>query len=92
MRLGNVTYVQKSASTYEQDLANALASGTGPDLFIMPGNEALYVAVRNSARPLGLAFNVGMRLPAPNLPPVQPVLTSQQSTWWRPTMSRRRSP
>src|SRR6185369_9141182 len=28
------------------------------------GNEALYVAVRNGARPLGLAFNVGMRLPA----------------------------
>jgi hypothetical protein len=24
---------------------------------------------------------IGMRLAAPNLPPVQPVLTSQQSTW-----------
>jgi DNA-binding IclR family transcriptional regulator len=31
---------------------------------VLSGNEALYVAVRNSARPLGLAFNVGMRLPA----------------------------
>ena len=33
-------------------------------LSVLSGNEALYVAVRNSARPLGLAFNVGMRLPA----------------------------
>src|SRR4029079_12213759 len=33
-------------------------------LSVLSGNEALYVSVRNSARPLGLAFNVGMRLPA----------------------------
>ncbi len=33
-------------------------------LSVLSGTEALYVAVRNSARPLGLAFNVGMRLPA----------------------------
>ncbi|HZW74518.1 MAG TPA: IclR family transcriptional regulator [Caldimonas sp.] len=33
-------------------------------LSVLSGNDALYVAVRNSARPLGLAFNVGMRLPA----------------------------
>ena len=33
-------------------------------LSVLSGNEAIYVAVRNSARPLGLAFNVGMRLPA----------------------------
>jgi DNA-binding IclR family transcriptional regulator len=33
-------------------------------LSVLSGNEALYVAVRNGARPLGLAFNVGMRLPA----------------------------
>ena len=33
-------------------------------LSVLSGNEALYVAVRNSVRPLGLAFNVGMRLPA----------------------------
>ena len=26
---------------------------------------------------------IGMRRPIPCLPPVQPVLTSQQSTWWR---------
>ena len=49
---------------------NALwaTSGTTPEetvlLSVLSGNEALYVAVRNSARPLGLAFNVGMRLPA----------------------------
>src|SRR5450755_1457737 len=49
---------------------NALwgTSGIAPEetvlLSVLSGNEALYVAVRNSARPLGLAFNVGMRLPA----------------------------
>jgi IclR family transcriptional regulator, blcABC operon repressor len=49
---------------------NALwrAGGSAPEetvvLSVLSGNEALYVAVRNSARPLGLAFNVGMRLPA----------------------------
>ncbi len=41
-RLGQVTYVQKDPSQFEQDLANALASGTGPDLIIMRGDEALY--------------------------------------------------
>ena len=43
-------------------------AGTAPEetvvLSVLSGTEALYVAVRNSARPLGLAFNVGMRLPA----------------------------
>lgn len=33
-------------------------------LSVLSGNEAIYVAVRNGARPLGLALNVGMRLPA----------------------------
>ncbi|MEO6361785.1 MAG: IclR family transcriptional regulator [Caldimonas sp.] len=43
-------------------------AGSSPEetvvLSVLSGTEALYVAVRNSARPLGLAFNVGMRLPA----------------------------
>ena len=43
-------------------------SGAAPEetvlLSVLSGTDALYVAVRNSARPLGLAFNVGMRLPA----------------------------
>ena len=49
---------------------NALWVGAGaaPEetvvLSVLSGTEALYVAARNSARPLGLAFNVGMRLPA----------------------------
>lgn len=33
-------------------------------LSVLSGGDALYVAVRNGSRPLGLAFNVGMRLPA----------------------------
>ena len=43
-------------------------AGASPEetvvLSVLRGGDALYVAVRNSARPLGLAFNVGMRLPA----------------------------
>ena len=43
-------------------------AGAAPEetvvLSVLTGTDALYVAVRNSARPLGLAFNVGMRLPA----------------------------
>ncbi len=41
---------------------------TAPDetliLSVLNGAEVVYVGVRNSARPLGLAFNIGMRLPA----------------------------
>lgn len=49
---------------------NALWADTrfAPDetvvLSVLSGTDALYVAARNGARPLGLAFNVGMRLPA----------------------------
>jgi ABC-type glycerol-3-phosphate transport system substrate-binding protein len=34
-RLRQVTYVQKNADTLEQELTNALASGTGPDLYVL---------------------------------------------------------
>ncbi|HVZ76181.1 MAG TPA: extracellular solute-binding protein [Candidatus Paceibacterota bacterium] len=37
----SVSYVQKSPATYEQDLINAMAAGTGPDLFLMPGEDTL---------------------------------------------------
>ncbi len=33
-------------------------------LSVLSGTEVLFVATRNSARPLGLAYTVGMRLPA----------------------------
>ena len=43
-------------------------AGSAPEetvvLSVLSGTEALYVGVKKSARPLGLAFNVGMRLPA----------------------------
>ena len=42
--------------------------GQSPDesvvLSVLDGADCVYVAVRNSVLPLGLAFNVGMRLPA----------------------------
>ena len=48
---------------------NALWSDAGaPEetvvLSVLTGGDALYIGVRNSARPLGVAFPVGMRLPA----------------------------
>lgn len=41
-RLNGVTYVRKDATTYEADLVNALASGTGPDLFFLREDWALF--------------------------------------------------
>jgi ABC-type glycerol-3-phosphate transport system substrate-binding protein len=39
--LALVTYVQKDQATYEADLTRALASGNGPDLFIMSQDQAI---------------------------------------------------
>lgn len=39
--LGQVSYVQKTEATYEQDLSNALAQVQGPDLFILRSDHAL---------------------------------------------------
>jgi ABC-type glycerol-3-phosphate transport system substrate-binding protein len=50
-RLSEVTYVQKNASTFETDLSNALASGSGPDLFILRGDEAMSDASKIYAIP-----------------------------------------
>ncbi|MFT7328155.1 MAG: ABC-type glycerol-3-phosphate transport system substrate-binding protein [Crocinitomicaceae bacterium] len=36
-----VTYYQKQTATYENELINAFASGSGPDLFIMPHENIL---------------------------------------------------
>ena len=33
-------------------------------LSVLDGADVVYVAVRNGIRPLGMAFSVGMRLPA----------------------------
>jgi ABC-type glycerol-3-phosphate transport system substrate-binding protein len=40
-RLRQVTYVEKEPDTYAAELANALASGTGPDIFILRNDDAL---------------------------------------------------
>ena len=43
-------------------------AGSAPEetvvLSVLAGGDALYIGVRNSARPLGVAFTLGMRLPA----------------------------
>lgn len=35
----NVTYIHKDPSTYTADLINAMASGSGPDLFLLPADN-----------------------------------------------------
>ena len=39
--LDGLTYVQKDPNTYNADLVNAMAAGTGPDLFLLPGDDLL---------------------------------------------------
>ncbi len=41
-----------------------LATDESVILSVLNGTDSVYVAVRNSTRPLGLAFNVGVRLPS----------------------------
>ena len=47
---------------------NALWAERAPDetviLSVLNGRDVVYIGARNGQRPLGLAFNVGMRLPA----------------------------
>ena len=38
---GKVTYVQKSATTFDQDLSDAIASGSGPDLILINQEQLL---------------------------------------------------
>lgn len=47
-----VTYVQKNASTFDQDLIEALSIGSGPDLALLPQGEI----IRNQARLYPIAY------------------------------------
>lgn len=57
-----------SGTSVAQEFAILWKEATEPDetilLSVLNGTEVVYVAARNGTRPLGLAFNVGMRLPA----------------------------
>ena len=57
-----------SGTDVAQEFYALWAEGGAPEetvvLSVLSGTDALYVGVKKSARPLGLAFNVGMRLPA----------------------------
>lgn len=50
-RLKQVTYVQKSPESFTQELTNALASGTGPDLFILDSEHTVVDASKILAIP-----------------------------------------
>lgn len=44
-------YVQKDPATFDQDLLEALASGGGPDIFLLPDNLAFHYSKRISVIP-----------------------------------------
>ena len=52
-QLTQVSYEQKDATTYEAELTNALASGTGPDLFLLRQDYAL----KNAGKVFAVPFS-----------------------------------
>ncbi len=52
--LSQVTYEQKDPTTFESELTNALASGTGPDLFLLRQDYALKNAGKAVVIPLSV--------------------------------------
>src|SRR3990167_10097758 len=50
-QLNQVTYEKKDPATFEAELTNALASGTGPDLFLLRQDYALKDAGKTSLIP-----------------------------------------
>ena len=52
-RLSQVSYVQKDPATYEAELTEALASGTGPDIFILRQDYA----VRNAGKVVPVPYD-----------------------------------
>ncbi|TSC86482.1 MAG: sugar ABC transporter periplasmic protein [Parcubacteria group bacterium Gr01-1014_8] len=53
-RMKAVTYTQKDQSTFDRDVTNALASGAGPDLFVLRSDFAEKEAAKVSAIPYAL--------------------------------------
>lgn len=73
---------------------NALWAGTAaPDetviLSLLDGADVIYIAVRNGSRPLGLAFTVGMRLPAHLAATGQVMLAYCDPQWVRKVLPSR---
>ncbi len=49
----SVSYVEKDSATYDKDLLEAFASGTGPDVFFLPDN--LILKYKNKIMPISYA-------------------------------------
>ena len=66
MGLANAFAAQTSPAQEFERLWNSMPAAPQETviLSVLDGADVVYVAVRNGARPLGLAFSVGMRLPA----------------------------
>jgi DNA-binding IclR family transcriptional regulator len=67
MGLANAFAAQTTPAQEFERLWSSLGSSAPKEtviLSVLDGTDVVYVAVRNGMRPLGMAFNVGMRLPA----------------------------
>lgn len=66
MGLANAFAAQTSPAQEFERLWNSMPAAPQETviLSVLDGADVVYVAVRNGSRPLGLAFSVGMRLPA----------------------------
>ncbi|QQG37741.1 MAG: extracellular solute-binding protein [Candidatus Kaiserbacteria bacterium] len=90
-RLGQVTYVEKDSETYEEELLNALASGTGPDLFLLRQDYAMrdsgkVVAIPTSLLPEAQFKNVFVEAADPYFTPsgalAAPILADPLVMYW----------
>jgi IclR family transcriptional regulator, blcABC operon repressor len=83
MGLANAFAEQTTPAQELDRLWNSL--GTVPQetliLSVLDGTDVVYVAVRNGMRPLGMAFSVGMRLPAHRAATGRAMLAFHDEAW-----------
>jgi DNA-binding IclR family transcriptional regulator len=83
MGLAHAFAEQTTPAQEFERLWNAL--GTVPQetmiLSVLDGTDVVYVAVRNGMRPLGMAFSVGMRLPAHRAATGRAMLAFHDEAW-----------
>lgn len=85
-RVMGLAHAFAEATTPAQEFERLWASlGTTPQetliLSVLDGTDVVYVAVRNGMRPLGMAFSVGMRLPAHRAATGRAMLAFQDEAW-----------
>lgn len=85
-RVMGLAHAFAEATTPAQEFERLWASlGTVPQetliLSVLDGTDVVYVGVRNGMRPLGMAFSVGMRLPAHRAATGRAMLAFHDEAW-----------